>query len=271
MAAICRGLVCGPLLVVAVCGVMSGCSSDLSQLARGRTFLQGLAAGGVVEEGDVAVLPSNAERGVKDGRRDQDVTAISTDPSGAIITGPDGNYTESEAVQTAFLDSMGTDMFGSKDGSANEMARKDSTGYLGKGPSVSGQRLMLKPGQTATEKALELMDELKDSQGREEELEARVVELDAEIEKKNQRIIQSIREMNATRQELIAVRGQLEVWAGNMNELRTKIESTEADNLATMQAIIALLQNFLQVEADMKLQDAAPLNLDDLLEGQDQP
>lgn len=266
MTAVNRGLRSAPLSLCVAGVLLSGCSGglSLSQLARGKTFMQGLASGGVVEEGDVAVLASNAEAD-----DDDKVTPIETVPEKTMIVGPDGKLIEVDATQTSFIE--GGFFQADKTAEGARPAAGDSTAYMGKGPSVQGQRLNLKPGQTATEKALELQEELQASSEREEALEGRVAELEVEIEKKNERIVQAIREMNATRNELIAVRGQLEAWATNMNELRSRIQSAEADNLATMQTIISLLQQFLQVESDMKLQDAAPLNLEDLLPGQGQP
>lgn len=143
-----------------------------------------------------------------------------------------------------------------------------ATGYLRKGPSVIGTKLNLKPGETATQKALQLQDELQAAKLREDELRGRVADLEKEIDQKNTRLVEAIREMNSTRQELISVRSQLESWAQNMAQLREKIKAAEADNLATMQTIIGLLQQFLQVESDMKERQREPLDLEKLLESQ---
>ena len=94
--------------------------------------------------------------------------------------------------------------------------------------------------------------------------------MDVQIEQKNQRLVEAIEEMNITRQELISVRGQLERWSGNMNDLKDKIRSAEADNLATMQTIINLLQQFLQVDSDLQNRSRQKLDLEKLLESQGQ-
>lgn len=265
-----RARVPGLLSVLAVALLLSGCTTRLSELARGRTFMQGLASGGVVEEGDVAVLAANAE---EDPDESAGVTPIDTVPIKTLIKQPDGTYIEVENAQTSFIEMEG--VFPEKDGrpvatpgGPGDGLAADGTpssAYMGRGPAVQGSRLNLRPGQTATEKALELQQELADSNSREDELEARVAELEAEIARKDQRILQAIREMNATRNELIAVRGQLEEWSRVMDQLRERIKETEVENLATMQTIISLLQQFLQVEADMQIQNAAPLKLEDLV------
>lgn len=141
-----------------------------------------------------------------------------------------------------------------------------ATAFLNKGPAVTGTKLGLKPGETATSRALEQQQELDQYKSREDDYKKRIVELEKEIEHKNGRLVEAIREMNSTRQELVAVKSQLEGWSQNMTELREKIRSAEADNLATMQTIIQLLQQFLQVESDLKERSREPLDLEKLLE-----
>ncbi len=149
---------------------------------------------------------------------------------------------------------------------ASQQPAVSSTAFLNKGPYVVGTKLGLKPGETATQRALDQQQELDDYKQREDEYKKRIVGLEKEIEQKNGRLVEAIREMNATRQELVAVKSQLEGWSQNMNELREKIRSAEADNLATMQTIIQLLQQFLQVESDMKERSREPLDLEKLLD-----
>ncbi len=141
-----------------------------------------------------------------------------------------------------------------------------STAFLAKGPSVVGAKLGLKPGETATQRALDLQLELDEYKQREDEYKKRVAVLEREIEQKNAKFVEAIREMNSTRQELVAVKAQLEGWSQNMTDLREKIRSAEADNLATMQTIIQLLQQFLQVESDLKERSREPLDLEKLLD-----
>ena len=141
-----------------------------------------------------------------------------------------------------------------------------ATAFLNKGPAVTGTKLGLKPGETATARALELQQELDQYKSREDDYRKRVADLEKEIEQKNSRLVEAIREMNSTRQELVAVKSQLEGWSQNMTDLREKIRSAEADNLATMQTIIQLLQQFLQVESDLKERSREPLDLEKLLD-----
>ena len=86
------------------------------------------------------------------------------------------------------------------------------------------------------------------SKQQEDILRQRVAELERDIELKNSRLTAAVRAIHATRQELVAVRGQLENWSTRLTELRETARSAEIDNRVLMQSLIQLLEQFLQAE-----------------------
>jgi len=271
----CAGLIAGMTSLATV----SGCTMNTGSLAHGDNVGETFASGGVIDpsaelmadssmagkmivddgNGGIMIVAAGTPHQTIAGMAPQMSEGLSPQLSGAM---PSGNYVTGvpsgmmlanhSAMQSPFATDVAT------------------AAYMKRGPSVTGQQLGLKPGETASEKALEFKKELSESAKREADLKARVAELEVQIDQKNQRLVEAIEEMNVTRQELISVRGQLERWSGNMNDLKEKIRSAEADNLATMQTIINLLQQFLQVDSDLQNRSRQKLDLEKLLESQGQ-
>jgi len=121
---------------------------------------------------------------------------------------------------------------------------------LNANPSVDEERskLQFHDGAPETQRVFDLQRQLHDCQLREVEYKHRLQDVERQLVQKNTMLAQAIREMNSTRQELIIVKTQLEGWSKNMNDLRERLRSTEADNRATTQTFVQLLQEFLQVE-----------------------
>ena len=93
-----------------------------------------------------------------------------------------------------------------------------------------------------------LQQELDASKVREDVLRQRVAELERDVEQKNARLAEAVRVMNATRQELVVVKSQFEIWSVRLAELRETVRTAETDNRVIMQSIIKLLEQFLQDE-----------------------
>ena len=94
----------------------------------------------------------------------------------------------------------------------------------------------------------ELQQELDASKLREDVLRQRVAELERDVEQKNARLAEAVHVMNATRQELVVVKSQFEIWSVRLAELRETVRTAETDNRVIMQSIIKLLEQFLQDE-----------------------
>lgn len=113
-------------------------------------------------------------------------------------------------------------------------------------------RLRRRPEDTngTVHQAFDLQRQLHDCQLREVEYQHRLADLERQMAQKNAVVAQAIREMNAARQELVTVKTQLEGWSKHMADLRERLRSVEADNRATTQTFVQLLQQFLQTEPD---------------------
>ncbi len=118
-------------------------------------------------------------------------------------------------------------------------------------PSEPGATFVPAPipeSSTVAELKRELQQERDAAKRSEEQLSQRVAELEREVELKNVRLAESVHVMNATRQELVAVKGQFENWSVHLAELRETVRNAETDNRVIMQSIIKLLEQFLESE-----------------------
>ena len=121
-------------------------------------------------------------------------------------------------------------------------------GSLRPGPTITGTRLGLKPGETATHRALQFQEELAAAKLREDALRAQASELQKEIEQKNAKLEAAARELNSTRQELVGVRTQLESWSKNMSQLRGALKAAESENQTLTRTHIKVLQEVFSTE-----------------------
>jgi predicted nuclease with TOPRIM domain len=106
-------------------------------------------------------------------------------------------------------------------------------------------RLQLTPGQTATDRAVELARKLEDAERDKQVLSKRIAELDATVASRNRALEEAGREVLAAREELMRSRAELEGWQQEMQGLREKLRSADKENLATLQATVSLLQHML--------------------------
>lgn len=114
-------------------------------------------------------------------------------------------------------------------------------------PAVSGKRLGILPGSSATERALELMGQLEAANVAYQELQAQLEDQKQVIEQKNRRLAEALEEVKAANQELRDVQRRLGTWQGELKDLHEKIRTSEAENLSNMQAILTLLKQLIDM------------------------
>ena len=117
------------------------------------------------------------------------------------------------------------------------------------GPAVSGSRLGILPGSTASERCFALMAELKAVEDEKQKLQTEVHNLQVVNQQQEDKLVQATSEIRSSRMELQKVRALLDEWKNDMSELRKKARNAEDENLDTLRAIVILLQELLGEEA----------------------
>ena len=136
-------------------------------------------------------------------------------------------------------------------GSLSERSTSESViapvaGYVRGRPTLSGSRLELRAGETATERALELMDKLAAADEGKKQLEDRVQVLEATLASKDFALQEGISEVRMTREDLARSRADLEQWKQDTQTLRAKLRDADQANLATLETTVTLLQKALE-------------------------
>ncbi len=124
--------------------------------------------------------------------------------------------------------------------------------------SISGSRLKLKPGQTATERALELEQQLEIANRKNRRLTDELESVKGELAQKNRELQDAIDVIRAAREELRLVRSQLNNWKKTVQILSNKIQDAEKVNRENLEKSIQLLQKQLGISIENGTQDQAP-------------
>jgi len=117
------------------------------------------------------------------------------------------------------------------------------------GPAVSGSRLGILPGSTASERCFELMARMKAVEEEKAALQEEVVRLQRVNERQQEKLVQATDEIRASREELQQVRALLDGWKKDMGDLRQRARSAETENMETLRAIVTLLQELMGEES----------------------
>lgn len=113
------------------------------------------------------------------------------------------------------------------------------------GPTITGSRLRLRPCQTATERALELTEQLALAEEATKRSDLRVQDLERTIAEKDLALQNARSEIQATRDLLAEGSSDLEKVRQEMQSLREKLRAADQQQLATLEATVALLQKAL--------------------------
>lgn len=118
-----------------------------------------------------------------------------------------------------------------------------------KPPAITGSHLGLRPGETATERALRLMATVAELERANEELSQRDATMAALVQQRDDKLAQATREIKSARRELSLAREQLERLQAQTQELQKKIRAAERENTAMLQSIAPLLHQLLETDA----------------------
>ncbi|MBW3538862.1 MAG: hypothetical protein KY476_01190 [Planctomycetes bacterium] len=116
-------------------------------------------------------------------------------------------------------------------------------GFQVQAPPVAGQRLGLYPGQTASELAVRLEEELFEANSKNEALTTRIAALEAQLAQKNERLEDATEQIRQARALLAEVRVELEAWKRQVDEIRGQLQAAEEANRATLEFIIKQLRD----------------------------
>jgi hypothetical protein len=113
------------------------------------------------------------------------------------------------------------------------------------GPAVSGSRLGILPGSTATERLVETTAKLRAMEQKNRDLEAELGDCQTLARQQQNRLDQATGEIRAARQELSQMRTLLERWKKDLANLRQKENDAKQENEKTFQLIVDLLKELL--------------------------
>jgi hypothetical protein len=122
-------------------------------------------------------------------------------------------------------------------------------------PSITGSHLGLLPGETATERSLRLMSAIEDLEQQVQNLAYENATLNAAVKERDDKLQLAIKEVRATRKDLVVSREDLERLKREVDALRDKVRTAEKDNAAVLQTMAPLLQQLLE---DDDLDAASP-------------
>ena len=131
---------------------------------------------------------------------------------------------------------------------AGSNAQPQEPRYPAMRPTVTGARLNLAQGETATDRALMLTQKLAASEEERKTLTARVEQLKAAVDEKDKALLQASRDVLSACEEVSHTRNELQQWKQEMMALRDKLHGTEKENMTNLQSIISLLEKFMEKE-----------------------
>src|SRR5262249_12375701 len=112
------------------------------------------------------------------------------------------------------------------------------------GPALTG----IQPDPAAEHEAAqraasrELADKLTEAEQEKARLTARLRQVETQLAEKDRALSQANRDLQASADEVARTRGELQRWNQEMANLRAKMNATEKENVATLQAITKALE-----------------------------
>ncbi|HZT79874.1 MAG TPA: hypothetical protein VFA26_06620 [Gemmataceae bacterium] len=114
----------------------------------------------------------------------------------------------------------------------------------GQGPALTGVEPDPAGEEAANQRALsrEMADRLADAEQEKARLAARVRELEGQLAEKDRALAQAQGDVQAGAEEVARTRAELKRWNEELAAVRAKLQATEKDNVATLKAIAAALE-----------------------------
>jgi len=114
--------------------------------------------------------------------------------------------------------------------------------YLSQPPPVEASVLGLRPGETATARALELTEQIKKLKQENKQLKSKVESLERELAKKEQELREATTALKELTQQAVATRRQLLQWRAELDGLRLRLKSDREQHLEMLRSTVALLE-----------------------------
>lgn len=122
-------------------------------------------------------------------------------------------------------------------------------------PQITGSRIGLLPGETATERSMRLMSRIGELEGHLGESEQRNAELLALTRQRDEQLLLAIREIKVARKEVTSARDELEHLRLQVKALQDKVQNAERDNAALLQTMAPLLQKLVEADGTNSVDD----------------
>jgi hypothetical protein len=100
----------------------------------------------------------------------------------------------------------------------------------------------LSPGAPQPERPPDVWQRLSFTEDQRKTLDLRVRQLQTVVESKDRALIQATQEVLAANEEVAQTRADMERWKKEMTALRDRLRNSEKDNMATLQSIVALME-----------------------------
>jgi hypothetical protein len=113
-------------------------------------------------------------------------------------------------------------------------------------PVPHGSIFGLRPGETATERLLQMQSAAMDLERENEAIRQQNAELMTQVKESQEQLMAAVREIRTARKELGLARGDLDRLRGDLLSLREKVRLAEKEHSAVLQSMGPLLQQLLE-------------------------
>jgi hypothetical protein len=124
----------------------------------------------------------------------------------------------------------------------------NGTGAPANRPTVTGAPLNLQPGETLTERSLELARKRSITEEEKLALTTHAQYLRTQVEERDRLLLAAEKEVRAAADEVTQTRSDLQHQRQELGKLRERLRSVETDNAATLRSIITWLERVLESE-----------------------
>ncbi len=122
-------------------------------------------------------------------------------------------------------------------------------------PTIKGNHLKLRPGETATERSLRLMNVIAEQDQHNTELAAQNARLQAQLKTKEIELQKALDQIIAARKTLQLDQEEFQRLRKELNDLREKFRAAERENVSIMRSISPLLKQMLHSEDEPSAKD----------------
>lgn len=118
--------------------------------------------------------------------------------------------------------------------------------YLNQGPTISGEMLARERAVTATERALELAEQLDQTRAEKAQLQSLIEDLQTELQSKNELLERAEKELAYARTDLEKSREKIEQWANETDQLKKRMESREKSHDKAFNELVELINTMIE-------------------------